>query len=339
MSKYTCIVPVDGLADLKFPPGSTLHAPDGRLISLDQIANHLSRGEKIEIYQDGHSIGRFRQAEMADRFSPDTIDVMGCMIEQAKAENFREAINWVDRDKDRFWCPVCAKTQSHPVVVSAWVSPECKPICYYVICKRCGKQGHQLQANAHHDIRSQEALTRINDLAERRLLARYPHIAANLPPDYFGGIIEPETPDLEFDFSRANMLIPNPVEPPVEGELPTQISARKYLVIRFLPIPELEGLDRQSAIVWHLGERYPLITVCQNGEEPEGLEAWFKVEGWSEEACRDLMNFACTLGADPATFDPLCFVHLPGAINPSTGREQTVIYFDPEGKRFPTKIL
>jgi hypothetical protein len=187
MSKHTCIVPVDGLANLKLPPGSTLHAPDGRLISPDQIANHLSRGEKIEIYQDGHSIGRFRLSEMADRFSPAAIDVMGCMIEQAKAENFSEAINWVARDKDRFWCPVCAKNQSHPAVISAWVSPECKPVCYYAICQRCGKQRRQLEVNAHRDIESEEALTRIADLAERRLLARYPHLAANLPPDYFGG--------------------------------------------------------------------------------------------------------------------------------------------------------
>ena len=173
------------------------------------------------------------------------------MIEQAKAENFSEAINWVDRDKDRFWCPVCAKNQSHPAVVSAWVSPACKPICYYAICKRCGKQGHQLQANAYRDIRSQEALTRIADLAERRLLARYPHIAGNLPSNYFGGTIESELPEAEFNFSHANMLIPNPVEPPVEGECPTQVTCRKYLVIRFLPIPEVAGLDRQTSLIWH----------------------------------------------------------------------------------------
>jgi hypothetical protein len=70
---------------------------------------------------------------------------MGRMLEQAKAENFSKAVNWIDRDKGRFWCPVCAKNQSHPEVISAWVSPDCKPICYYAICRRCGKQGHNLQ--------------------------------------------------------------------------------------------------------------------------------------------------------------------------------------------------
>jgi hypothetical protein len=47
------------------------------------------------------------------------------------------------------------------------------------------------------------------------------------------------------------------------------------------------------------------------------------------------MDYACTLGADPATFDSQCLVHLPGVINPATGKEQSLIYFDPEGKKFP----
>ena len=307
MPKHTFLMPVDDLADLKLPPGHTFHAPDGRRIDPAQVADYLARGEKIEIYHEGRSVGRFRQSEMADRFSPASIDVMGRMLEQAKAENFSEAINWIDRDKGRFWCPVCAKNQSHPEIVSAWVSPECKPVCYYAICRRCGKQGHNIQANAHRNSRSQEAFTRIADLAEQRLVGRYPHIAHNLPPGYFGGSVEHETPEPEADLAMGHLLIPNPVEPPAEGERPTRVTCRKYLVIRFLAIPELEGIDQQTAIVWRLGELYPMVSVCRNGEEPEGFEAWFKVEGWTEEACRDLMNFACTLGADPETFDPLCY--------------------------------
>lgn len=333
MPKQTFLVSADNLADFKLPPGCTLHAPDGRQINPAQIADYLAQGEKIEIHHNGCSVGRLRPPEVNDRFSPAAVDAMGLMLEQAKAENFSKAVNWIDRDKDRFWCPICAKNQSHPEIVSAWVSPECRPVCYYAICKRCGKQGHDIQANAHRNSRSQEALTRIVDLAEQRLVARYPHITGNLPPDYFGGAQKPET--TRDTPSIGNLLIPNPVEPPAEGERPTRVTSRKYLVIRFLPIPEIEGIDRQTRLVWHLGERYPLVSVCQNGEDPEGLEAWFKVEGWTEEACRNLMDFACTLGADPKTFDPLCYVCLPGAINPRTGKIQKCVYLDPEGKNFP----
>jgi hypothetical protein len=128
------------------------------------------------------------------------------------------------------------------------------------------------------------------------------------------------------------MMIPNPVHPPLDGELP-EIVIRRYVVIRFLPLPLLA--DKEPSLIWTLGEKYPLVTVCSDGEEPEHLEAWFKVEGWTEEQCRTFMDFACTLGADPKTFDPQCLVHLPGAINPKTGKSQRIIYLDPEGKNFP----
>jgi hypothetical protein len=93
MPKHTFLVPADNLAAFNLPPGYSLHAPDGRPINPDQVAAYLARGEKIEIYHEGRSVGRFRQSEMADRFSPASIDVMGRMLEQAKAENFSEAIN------------------------------------------------------------------------------------------------------------------------------------------------------------------------------------------------------------------------------------------------------
>jgi hypothetical protein len=334
MPKHTFLVPTDNLAAFNLPPGYSLHAPDGLPINPDQVAAYLARGEKIEIYHEGRSVGRFRQSEMADRFSPASIDVMGRMLEQAKAENFSEAINWIDRDKGRFWCPVCAKNQSHPEIVSAWVSPECKPICYYAICRRCGKQGHHLQANAHRNLQVQEAFTRIADLAEQRIIARYPHIAENLPPGYMdrsNGSNNTEIQE-ESSFPAGHMMIPNPVHPAKDGELP-EIVCRRYLVIRVLPLPKL--LDLQTSLIWRLGEQYPLVTVCKGGEEPERLEAWFKVENWTEEACRAFMDFACSLGADPETFNPQCFVHLPGATNPATGKVQKLLYLDPEGKNFP----
>jgi hypothetical protein len=136
---------------------------------------------------------------------------------------------------------------------------------------------------------------------------------------------EPELP--------GNMIIPSPVKTPIDGRLP-QVDYRKYLVIRFLAFPKLDSRT-QLAIIWALGELYPLVSVCSNGKEAEGYEAWFKVQGWTEEACRLFMDEACKLGADPETFDPQCFVHLPGATNPQTGKLQKLIYLDPKGKNFP----
>jgi hypothetical protein len=128
----------------------------------------------------------------------------------------------------------------------------------------------------------------------------------------------------EKELACAHLMVPNPMQPPADGQAP-QVAYRKYLVIRFLPGPEM-NIDKQTSLVWHLAERCPLVTVCRDGEEPEGLEAWFKVEGWPEKQTSALMDYACTLGADPETFDPLCMVHIPGAVNPVTGKEQKLVY-------------
>jgi hypothetical protein len=247
------------------------------------------------------------------------------LIRSAERDNFNGAVNWIDRQKDRFWCPLCEKNQSHPAVFSAWASPEpeCKPVCCYGICKRCASQGESFQKR-----NQMEGFQRLLDLAERRLITRYPHLAANLPAGYFDQSIQ------RSDLGGANVMIPNPIEPHPEGQAPTAVAYRRYLVIRFMPALELQKL--QPSIIWKLGETYPLTMVCNNGEEPPGLEAWFKTEGWTEDQCRALMNEACTYGADPETFDPLCYVCLPGAINPRTGKVQKCIYLDPEGKNFPS---
>lgn len=255
--------------------------------------------------------------------------LVGRLLEESSIgpkEMISLALNWTDQPKDRFWCPGCEKIQSHPEMVAPWISPQGRLVCFYLVCRRCSKP--TLTAfRAGNRPQTQ----RVADLIERVLVARYPHIASNLPPAYFASTDEDQS---KVSLSGAHLIIPNPVHPAKDGELP-QVVCRRYLVVRFLPILELADIDKQSAVVWHLGQRYPLVTICRNGEEPEGLEAWFKVEGWTEEACHSLIEYACTLGADPETFDPQCFVHLPNAVNPATGKQQKLIYFDPKGKNFP----
>jgi len=330
--KHRLVTRIDALKDIVLPPGATLHRSDGTQIDPKESAALVQRGEIVEIRQDGKRIARLRVPDENEEFTPKMLRTIGRMQEDAKRENYDSAVNWIDRAKDRFWCPICEKNQSHPVAFSCWATsePECNLVCYYAICKRCAKEGERFQKNG-----DDAGFRRICDLAEQRLANRYPHIASNLRAAYFEGSAE-EIPAPESAASApvGHLMVPNPVQLPFAGE-PLQITVRRHLVIRFLPGPEIADLDKQSAIIFHLGERYPLVSVCRNGEEPEGLEAWFKVEGWSEEKCRALMDYACTLGADPKTFDPLCRVHLPNAVNPLTGKEQKLIYFDPDGENFP----
>jgi hypothetical protein len=93
-------------------------------------------------------------------------------------------------------------------------------------------------------------------------------------------------------------------------------------------------------MVMHLSEKYPLVTVCQDGEEQERLQAWFKVEGWNEREMTAFKEFVISMGADPEFLDPKQLVCFPGAINPNTGKKQSLIYFDPlMGRNSPVECL
>jgi hypothetical protein len=173
--KNTYITRTDAVRDLVLPPGWSLHLSDGSQIEPDVVPSYVERGEVVEIWQDGQRIGRFRLPSPSDQFGPSQFETVGRMIEEAKQENYASAVNWVDRLKDRFWCPVCEKNQSHPAIVSCWASPEGVPVCYYAICKRCAKQGTS---------KDEEVMRRLANLCEQRIVARYPHVAVSLPPGY-----------------------------------------------------------------------------------------------------------------------------------------------------------
>jgi len=172
--KHTFLVSIDQLKDIVLPPDYTFHGSDGRPIPSEQVAARAGCGETIEIYHQGASVGRVRPPRATDRFSPRMVDAIGELLEKAKREDISEAVNWIDRVKDRFWCPICAKNQSHPGCISTWISPEpeCQPISYYAICRRCAKAGQNYHANAHRSIEAQEAFTRIADLSSLGRCAR-----------------------------------------------------------------------------------------------------------------------------------------------------------------------
>jgi len=182
--KHTALIRTDDLKELVLPPGGSLHRADGQQITPAQANFYVNQGEIVEIRQNGQRVGRIRPPSADDRFTPNSLDTIGRMLEAAKLKNYDDAVNWIDRVKDRFWCPLCAKNQSHPMFFSCWVSPEpaCNPICYYAICKHCGKEGEAFQKR--NDL---AGFRRLADLAEQKLISRYPHIAAGLPTGYLDG--------------------------------------------------------------------------------------------------------------------------------------------------------
>jgi hypothetical protein len=179
--KFRSLIREDQFQEIDLPPGCTLHLANGQQIQPAEIPLYINRGEIIEMHQNGQRVGRIRLPDDKDQLSQNRANAMGRALEQAQREKFVNAVNWIDQAKERFWCAICGKNQSHPMFFSAWVGPEpeCTPICYHAVCKRCGKQGESFQRRNDHD-----GMRRIADLTEQRLIARYPHIAANLPPGY-----------------------------------------------------------------------------------------------------------------------------------------------------------
>ena len=172
MKQYS-LIDSDDLKTMTIAPGCSLRRPNGEQIQPSQVLAYSMQGEVIELYKGNKNVGRIRPPNQ-------NTDCMGEMIERGRHDNFKSAVNWIDFERKRFWCPVCAKNQSKPGMVSAWVQ-EGREICLYAICKRCVTQGMRLQ-----ELGDMAGMQRLVDLAERQLAGRYPHIASNLSANYFG---------------------------------------------------------------------------------------------------------------------------------------------------------
>jgi len=81
--KHTLLVPNDQFKDIVLPPDYTFHGSDGRPISSEQVVARVGRGETIEIYHQGASVGRVRPPRATDRFSPHMVNAMGELLEKA----------------------------------------------------------------------------------------------------------------------------------------------------------------------------------------------------------------------------------------------------------------
>ena len=98
---------------------------------------------------------------------------------------------------------------------------------------------------------------------------------------------------------------------------------RRFLVIEF----DHGGVDEHAALLLHLAERAPLAIVVHSGNK--SLHGWFYCVGQPEEKLQRFMQFAASLGADPATWTRSQFVRMPDGTNANRKR-QTLYFFNPE---------
>jgi hypothetical protein len=96
---------------------------------------------------------------------------------------------------------------------------------------------------------------------------------------------------------------------------------------RFLVIEQDAGTaDEQAGILLHLAKKAPLALAVHSGSK--SIHGWFYCQGQPEERLKSFMQYAVSLGADPATWTRSQFVRMPDGTR-DTGARQTIFYFNP----------
>ena len=98
---------------------------------------------------------------------------------------------------------------------------------------------------------------------------------------------------------------------------------RRFLVVEF----DDGTLDQQAAIHYHLGTKFPLTLIVFSGSK--SLHGWYYVQGSTEFNTREFFNYACSLGADRATWTKSQFVRMPNGVRDNKKR-QSVIFLNPK---------
>jgi hypothetical protein len=98
--------------------------------------------------------------------------------------------------------------------------------------------------------------------------------------------------------------------------------SRRFLVVEF----DQGVTDEHSALLWHLGQREPLVMVVHSGGK--SLHGWFFCHGRDEAELFQFMQYAVSLGADRATWTKSQFVRIPNGLR-DNGKRQQVVYFNP----------
>ncbi len=97
---------------------------------------------------------------------------------------------------------------------------------------------------------------------------------------------------------------------------------------RFLIVEQDGGTpDEQAGILLHLAKKAPLALAVFSGKK--SIHGWFYCQGQPEERLKSFMQYAVSLGADPATWTRCQLVRMPDGTR-DTGARQTIFYFNPE---------
>ncbi|MDC0065018.1 hypothetical protein OAK15_01000 [Verrucomicrobia bacterium] len=104
------------------------------------------------------------------------------------------------------------------------------------------------------------------------------------------------------------------------------VGQRRFLVVEF----DRHSIDDQSAFHLHLSELCPLVCVVHSGGK--SLHGWYYVHGQPESEVRKFFEYAVRLGADPATWNRVQFVRMPGGVRnggwDKPDKPQTIYYLN-----------
>jgi len=123
-------------------------------------------------------------------------------------------------------------------------------------------------------------------------------------------------------------MVPNPMisrDVPHNGKSRrclTNTGARIYLVVE----SDSGTADQQAAILWHLARFARLVIAVHSASK--SVHGWFHVSDRAEKDNRALMEYAVSLGADPATWVKCQPVRMPGGYRPSKGKQE-ILFFNP----------
>jgi hypothetical protein len=103
------------------------------------------------------------------------------------------------------------------------------------------------------------------------------------------------------------------------------VKERRHLVVEFDGDLAFE-FDEQLRLLWHLGERRPLVMIVHSGNK--SLHGWFDVRGIPESEMMEFFNYAERIGADHEMWSMCQFTRIPGGVNQKTGKDQKLMYFN-----------
>lgn len=123
-------------------------------------------------------------------------------------------------------------------------------------------------------------------------------------------------------------IVPNPMigrDIPLNGKSRrclTNTGPRVYLVVE----SDSGTADEQSAILWHLARFARLVIAVHSASK--SVHGWFHIADRAEKENRAFMEYAVSLGADPATWVKCQPVRMPGGHRPGKGKQE-ILFFNP----------